>query len=311
MGGDILNVRKIFILMFSFSVLSVSGYYTLNSQYYTFREETGYMISNISNDISKNSVENIALPENLVTVPFVEKNNENSDIKNKILESSSLKENADNDKIEEGKEDNFPSDYNAGDPENNFDSFDVRVSDPEIVIAEGNENDSYGIGNRPSFPDTKTSSVSDDLKYNEEKNNYEDSNNSTSKKSNYKSADTSPERTEKEIVDEYVAKFSDLRKEFNLDIDNLVDAAKEEYYGIDHDKRGQFVKYLSEKYLNQAVVLENNGNEKFYNLLKIMEKDLKENHCSLESIEVVEDTFVKEKRAKKNELMSKAIKILQ
>jgi len=254
------------------------------------------MISNITNDLLNDDSKNDSVSERLEIVPSVKEESENLVSENEIFENRALKENTDDNKSKEN--DNITSDYESDVSEDNLDAFDVRVSDPEIVIYEERENDSYEIGNRPSFPETKTDMESD---------NFKSLKNSTSKNSN----DTSSLKSEKEIVDEYVTKFSDLRKEFNLNIDNLVDAAKEEYYGIDHDKRGQFVKDLSEKYLGKAIALENNSNEKFYDLLEIMEKDLKENQCSLESIKMVEDTFVKEKRAKKNELMSKAMQILQ
>jgi len=84
--------------------------------------------------------------ERFEIVPSVKEGSENLVSENEIFENRALKENTDDNKSKENG--NIASDYESDVSEDNLDTFDVRVSDPEIAIYEERENDSYEIGNR-------------------------------------------------------------------------------------------------------------------------------------------------------------------
>ena len=313
-----MNIRKWFTIIFSIAVLSVSTYYSLNSQYYTFREETDHIIPDISNSLLKNTynpigdVEDSCSKDTNIMVAENELVNElaNGPVDSDEIHIASVAEG--NHKSEDYKDlviDEIGENDMDKETRNQLDS---EFLEKNIADEEKEEYSIYFSENRPVIYDTQNQQEAAEIFQTDDKKENKEIKEAVAVKTSRKvSSSVSAARTEEEIVDEYNVKFSNLRKEFNSSIDGLVEEAKQEYYDIDHSKRGQLVKYLSEKYLSSAIELEKNSNERFYNLLTDMEDELMENNCSLKYIKVVEDTFVKEKRAKKNELMSKAVQILQ
>jgi hypothetical protein len=83
--------------------------------------------------------------------------------------------------------------------------------------------------------------------------------------------------TVKDIQKKYEPAISDIERQANDSLNNLIDAAKEEYFEMEANDQKISYPYFYNKYSAAAATLEKRTDQIFYSLLDIIEQDLKSN----------------------------------
>lgn len=114
-----------------------------------------------------------------------------------------------------------------------------------------------------------------------------------------------------DIKDTYNEAFSNLEVKANQLLENLISQAIEEYSNLtsEEKKSETALASMAIDYLNRANELENQIDEIFYSLLSKMENELIENDLDKNIITQYEDEYITRKKARKKELMNKALNI--
>ncbi|MCG8482476.1 MAG: hypothetical protein MJA31_04135 [Clostridia bacterium] len=134
--------------------------------------------------------------------------------------------------------------------------------------------------------------------------------------SNIENQEQAEEETESkkelsEIQNIYDDALSNLEIKANQLLEDLISQAKAEYSNLSSEEKGSgaVLSKMASDYLNRSKELENQIDEIFYNLLSKMEDELIANDLDKSIIKQYEDDYGARKKARRRELMEKALAV--
>jgi len=289
--------KKIINIIFCISVLSLSFYYVLRSEYYLAQEEREEIINVISSADSSEEIEIVnyennaeALINNDEEMVTAAMESEFSDkIENNIEES--VASNNETEVIQVDEESALKEDVSEG-----FESS-TRIASSEL----------YFVPNEPrsmSINEEKPVSVELD----EQK---QGGNNRENNKAQGMAVESSLKEVipYNEIESKYRMMFEVMEHAFNVEIDALIVQVKEEYYSCPEEERKGLLKEFSSKYLELGNNIEIKSDYEFYLQLDALKNMLLENEHDQGLCSEIENLYLVQKKVKKEELIEKAVSI--
>lgn len=117
----------------------------------------------------------------------------------------------------------------------------------------------------------------------------------------------SPKEIEASIVEKYSVLFKNLKWEYEVKLNNMINKAKEEYLALSEEERDKQKFNLAVKYLKLGRKLEGECDKKFYSLLDQMKAELKANNLKKDSANAAEKQYKEEKSSRQKQLLAKAL----